>query len=355
MVKELILKYERHISAASILLAFTIDSFTLVRLDQFLTIFLLVVYLLVVGAGIIRINLREAGKAPWLSDNTYLWLIIAVQFSFGGLFGRFLIYYSRSGSLYASWPFLLLLAVLLIGNEFAKKYYSRLSLQVGFFFLTIFGFMIFFVPIILGQMGPSVFIFSGLLSLAVFGAFIHILLRFAPSKIRQNRSKLLLTTGMIYALINIFYFANMIPPIPLALREADVYHYVMKAGDVYNVTREETQPFDFLQLYPTVHIVKGQPVYVYTAVFAPTNFDTSIVHQWQYYSDESGKWVDDNKITFPIVGGSDRGYRGYTIKSNISAGLWRVSVETTRGQIIGSIKFAVEYASATPPLVNDTQ
>lgn len=355
MIKELILKYERRISAAAILSAFIIDSFTLVRLDQFLTIFLLVLYLAVVGVGVILINLREVGKAPWISDNVYLWLLIAVQFSFGGLFGRFLIYYSRSGSLSASWPFLLMLAGLLIGNEFAKKYYERLTLQVGLFFLALLGFFILFVPIVLGEIGPPIFIYSGFISLGVFAVFVHTLLRFAPAKVRKNKYSLFLVTGIIYLTMNILYFGNVIPPIPLALREAEIYHFAEKVGSIYNVRAEEKMPFDFLKLYPTIHIMEGSPVYVFTAVFAPTNFGASITHQWQYYSDSAGRWIDDNTVTYPIVGGSDRGYRGYTIKSNISAGLWRVNVETAGGQIIGTIKFKVEYSSTTPPLLSDTQ
>ena len=61
-----------------------------------------------------------------------MWLFVAMQFAFGGLFGRFLIYYFsfvlgclQAGRFFNS-------CLLLLGNEFAKKYYTRLILQTGF-------------------------------------------------------------------------------------------------------------------------------------------------------------------------------------------------------------------------------
>jgi hypothetical protein len=54
------------------------------------------------------------------------------------------------------------------------------------------------------------------------------------------------------------------------------------------------------------------------------------------------KWVSVTRITFPIRGGRDGGYRGFSVKENLFEGRWRVDVKTERNQIIGRMKFNIE-------------
>ena len=51
-------------------------------------------------------------------------------------------------------------------------------------------------------------------------------------------------------------------------------------------------------------------------------------------------------VTYPINGGRDGGYRGYTIKSHPDAGEWRVDFATADGHLLGRERFNVEQ---TPP------
>lgn len=342
-------KYERHLSAGAVVLALIVDTLTFVRVDLFFTQLLLITYLLVVGTGIVLINLREEGGAQWISPTAYWWLFVAVQFSFGGLFGRFLIYYSRSGSIFASWPFLLILAVLLVGNEFAKKHYTRMTLQLSFFFLCIFSFLIFFIPLLLGKIGRPIFFLSGVISLLTIFLFLRLLRYLIPKRLRPNWRAIWISIGVIYLVVNALYFANVIPPIPLSLREAGVYHSVVRTAAGYRATKEEAP--GFFSLYETIHLLPGEPVYLYSSVFAPTNFDAYVVHQWQYYDLQQKKWIDSSRIPFPIVGGQERGYRGYTLKTAPTAGFWRVDIETTQGQIIGRIEFKVDITEQEPELL----
>ncbi len=343
-------QYERHLSAAAIIIALLIDTVTFVRIDLYFTQLLLVTYLSVVGTGIILINLREEGRASWLSPGAYWWLFVAVQFSFGGLFGRFLIYYSRSGSIFTSWPFLLLLAVLLIGNEFAKKYYTRLVLQVSFFFLCLFAFLIFFIPILVGKLGASIFFLSGFAALLIIYAFLRFLLFLIPMRTKPYWKTIWVSIGSIFLTVNALYILNVIPPIPLSLRDAGIYHSVVRTALGYRASREAI-PYSLFSIYDTIHLRPGQSVYLYSSVFAPTNFDAYVVQQWQYYDYERKVWVDSSRIPFPIVGGQDRGYRGYTLKSNPTEGFWRVDIETVQGQIIGQIEFKVDLVDEEPELV----
>lgn len=351
-IRESVAHYERHISAAAIVFAFIFDSVTLHRLDFFLTELVLITYLVVVGLGIFLINLREEGKHPWwISDTVYWWIFVAVQFSFGGLFGRFLIYYSRSGSIFTSWPFLVLLLVLLIGNEFAKKHYTKLLLQITFFFLCLFSFLIFFIPILFGRMSEGLFVLSGIVSLAAIYGFLRFMYHFIPGKIAKYRRGLLASVLSAYLVINVLYFTNIIPPIPLSLREAGVYHSVVRTSLGYRVTHEEEPSFSPFRFYETLHIAPGEAAYLYSAVFAPTNFDAYVVHQWQHYDLEKREWVNSARIPFPIIGGDDKGYRGYTLKGDPEEGFWRVNIETVRGQVVGQVEFKVVRVDEKPKLL----
>ena len=347
-------RYERHISAVTILIAFFVDSITLVRVDVFLTNFLLFLYLAIVAFGILVVNLYEAGKLRWLSYEWYAWITLAMQFSFGGLFGRFLIYYSRAGLFASSWPFLVLLAGLLVGNEFAKKYYTRVVVQVGFFFLALFAYMIFFVPIVVGRMGDAIFLLSGSVSLLIVGFFIHILMRLLPTKIKEGGRALIVTVASVFIVFNALYFANLIPPLPLALRDAGVFHSITPTSTGFiGLHEESTAANDYLARYATVHLVLGERLYVYSAVFAPTNFDTDITHEWQWYEPQTKRWESLDRITFNIVGGQDRGYRGYTFKSNLRAGLWRVNILTASGQLVGREQINVVLVPKKVALVKE--
>ena len=161
---------------------------------------------MLVATGIIIINLYESGRARFISEVGYMWLFVSMQFAFGGLFGRFLIYYFRSSSLTASWPFLLILALLLLGNEFAKKYYTRLILQTGFLFLALFLYLIFLVPLALKQIGPEMFIISGVISLALITLFIKLLIRLVPERISDHRGLLRGIIILIFGVMNVLYF-----------------------------------------------------------------------------------------------------------------------------------------------------
>ncbi len=77
-----------------------------------------------------------------------------------------------------------------------------------------------------------------------------------------------------------------------------------------------------------VHVAAGQPLYAYTAVFAPVKLSTRITHSWQHYDAKRKRWVAVSNVSYPINGGRDGGYRGYTIKSHPDTGEWRVDFAT---------------------------
>lgn len=350
--KEYTRRYKRYIPGGMLLFGFIVDNFTLTRVDLWFDNLVLLTYLVIALMGILFINLYETQvlQSEYLKRFKFL-STLAVQFAFGGLFSGFIVFYSRSASFITSWPFILILVALLFGNEFFKDRYSKFNFQMSIFFTALFSFMIFYVPVIVGVMGAWVFLYSGFLSLAIISLIIYIFLQTMPRLV--DKAKLVWSISTIFIVINLLYFTNIIPPIPLSLKYISTYHYVQRLENGnYYVNSEKKKIYDFLIFNNTVHISHGSPVYIYSAVFAPTRLNTDIFHKWQYYDNEKSKWIEKDSIKFNISGGRDGGYRGYTMKTNLKEGVWRVDVITPRNQLIGRIKFKVN-ASDEPVALSE--
>lgn len=328
---------ERVVSFAAFFGGFVLDNLTLSRIDRFFDMFVLFFWLIVAGASIFAINVFQRKFLKYTSV-----FLFVIQIAFGALFSGFTVIYMRSGSLAASFPFLALVVFLFVGNEFFRKRYLRLTFQASILFTALFFLMIFYVPILLGQMGAGTFLLSGAASLAIIFIFVSSVYTFLPKDAREKKTALMKSVGGIFLAVNILYFTNSIPPIPLSLKDAGPYHSLAKspAGE-YVLVGEHTRWFDFFKPHKEIRILYGEPVYFYSAVFAPTKLSTGIAHDWQYYDANIGEWAKSGKFAFGITGGRDMGYRGYSLKTNIRPGLWRVDVVTDRGQVIGRTKFMV--------------
>jgi len=358
-VQELVHWYERYVSPISLVAGFLADNlFLLRRVDLLRSNLLLFSYLVIAALGIFLINMVESGKAraPWLLKIAPL-ISVIVQFSFGGLFSGYLSLYSRSAALPASWVFVVVLAALLLGNERFVRLYTRFSFQVTLYFTVLFSFFIFFLPVVFHQIGPYMFIASGVAAFVVVALFARLMRFFMPELVKRERMRTLRAIVVVFLAFNALYFLGFIPPLPLAVKDAGVYHSVTRETDgTYLLEGEATPWWDVIFPYdPTFHRTAGETVYVWSAVFAPSGLSTSILHVWQRYDDVSRQWVTVSTFGFPINGGRDGGYRGYSNKTDISAGAWRVNVTTQYGQLIGRISFSVVDASTSPDLVETTK
>lgn len=345
--------WERPISSISLVGGFVFDALTLTRVDLFWENVWVIVHLVIVALCIFFINftenMRAKGKDP---ARIHFWLINILQFFFGGILSTFLVYYFRSGTLAVSWPFILLLAAAFIANERLKKHYSRLVFQVDLFFLSIFAFAAFIVPVLVHNIGTWVFILSGAASVAVIAAFLGLLYLASREHFRKSRWPLFASLAAIFVGMNLLYFFNIIPPLPLSLQGGDIYHSLaVNAPGNYTVTREPPAPWwDFFEIYTPVTIVPGTPLFAYTAVFSPAKFNLTVIHEWQYYDAQSGKWVTVSRVPLPVSGGADGGWRTFSELTPPSPGKWRINVETAGGAVIGRIDFSVTFTSTTPPL-----
>jgi len=337
-------KIWHHSSTIAFISGFVWDSLTLNRVDQWLDNLILTSYIVVSGLGIIWLSVLAARSSNgFIATKLSNWLPLVIQFAFGGLFSGYIIFYSRSASLAASWPFLLFLAFLFIGNELFRKRYENLTFQLSVFFVVLFSYTTFSVPVLIGKMGAWVFILSGLISLVVIILVIRLIRRFSHGNFRSSRSMIYFSIATIYILFNFAYFANIIPPIPLSLKEIGVYHQVSRASGGQYEYKFEPAPWyrPFEKTSRVFHHQNNEPVYVFSAVFAPTKLTTKIFHHWYSLDEITGQWRETDIFSYDIAGGRDGGYRGYSTKKSLSAGQWRVDVMTDRGQLIGRINFEI--------------
>ncbi|MEK7063063.1 MAG: DUF2914 domain-containing protein [Patescibacteria group bacterium] len=349
-LRAFIIRYQHQLSIGSFFVGFTIDTIILKRIDLLISNLLLFTYLSVVILSMVLLHYAAAHppRREWWK-RVHLYIPFVAQFAFGGMFSGFLIFYSQAGSVIASWPFLLIIVGLLFGNEFLRNYQQRLTYQSLLLFFCFFSFSIYALPIFLGRMGDDVFELSGGAALLLIALFLYLLSFIDHKRVQTSLWNIILGSFVIYGLITALYFSNTLPPIPLALKDIGVYHSIERSESDYVATGEPA-PWYARYTGVEVHLRPNDVLYAYSSVFAPTNLATSVVHEWQYYDELRGEWVTEATIPFPISGGRDGGYRGYTTRANLRAGLWRINVETARGQLIGREVFTVIPSSSTPAL-----
>jgi len=344
-IKSFFEKYENHISSMMLISGFVLDNFTLRGLHIWWDDVVLITYLLIAGICIIFVNLYDGGKVKTLFlAKARPWFMFLMQFVLGACFSASFVFYARSATFSASWPFLLVILGYLLGNEFFKKHYVRFSAQLGAYFMAIFSLCILVMPILLKKIGDEVFVLSGIVSLIFISLFIYILSFVNMPEIRKSKKLLVYIIGGIFLTVNVLYFTNLIPPAPLSLKEIGLYSSVKKNKDgTYTLSGEQQKTLSsFFKPVEVFRLKKGESAYLFSSIFSPAKLNTQVVHVWYNYDENKQKWEDVGHIKLDIFGGRGDGYRTYSIRDALFAGLWRVDIETESGQIIGRKTFKIE-------------
>jgi hypothetical protein len=337
-----ITKYEASLSAVSMIGGFAFDNYCYRRIDLPNTQLLFLAYLLGGGVSIILLHAFEARAAAGRKmPKWHSILPMATQFALGCLWSAFLIFYTRGAVLAVSWPFLLVLVAIFIGNEVFKKYHSQLVFTAVLYFFALISYCIVTVPIFTHGVGTPTFLLSGIVALGLFWLFLRFIKVAGGDRWKSARWQIGAGAIAVFAVLNAFYFTGSLPPLPVVLANSGVYHFVKRDGDVYQAQGEDEPWFTRFGATPVIHVAPGQPLYVYSAVFAPIRFHMAVVDHWKHYNRLQHKWATVSRVKFSINGGRDGGYRNYTIQHKVWDGDWRVDVDTADGRIIGRIPFTV--------------
>ncbi len=309
--------------------------------------------MLLASAGIILWLARRAENtlpAPWekktLYDQLY-WLrwqapYLLLQFLFGGIFSALFILYFKSTGHLGTAITALILAGLLIANEFMGRRYGQ------FFSLTwtLFGFncillMNFALPHWIGSVNTRWFYLSTVAGIALT----HLIYHFAPGRPGRIVFVWLIGLGLMGALK-----LDMIAPVPLVKRDIMVGHPVT-TRQAYALAVEPPSFWQFWRPYDsTVHIAPGEKLFAVTSVFAPQGISAPLEHRWEMKNPQ-GQWQTISRARFQAQGGRELGFRGYSWTLSPKAGEWRLVLATQSGQTIAQEYFSVVNEAFDPGLL----
>jgi len=330
----------------SLIVGFFVDILTFRNIDLSTSQIILAVHLTIVAVSILILSTPTRDTQSFFGK-VRSWIPVLQQYSMGNLLSAFLILYSASGSLIANWPFLALVVIAALGNETIKLQKYRLPFQTTLFFLNLLLYTALAVPIAANHIGVTTFILSVTVASIVFIVYVRIGRIFSRSAFKKHWRLIRVGWVSVSVVLLALYFTNVIPPIPLSVKVAQVYHLVERSGELYTGVREVR---DFWERFldtdgETLHLTPTESAYLFSSVFAPADFSENIVHRWQFFNEEKGAWETQNTVHFPIVGGRHGGYRGFSLIQKPRPGKWRVSIETVRGQTISRVYFSVERVS----------
>lgn len=340
-IREFYRRYERWLMSSTLVGGFLIDYFTFTSIEIGFTFAILSLYWMLAGATIAFMHLYDSQKVSPRLKYARLFSPLVVQFTFGAMLSASLIFYWFSGAFSVSWPLIIAVAMLMILNDAFRHYFERPVVQLSVYCFATISLLALFLPFWLNSLDTWIFLAASFISAAFFAFYAALLMRLV-APLRERRTSIALSIAVIVALINGLYFAKILPPIPLALREAGLYHDIGRDNSHYTARGEPESFFKTMLFGHTLRLQAGKQAYLYTAVFAPANVRTPIVHHWQYYNPQRKTWVTMAKPSFTIAGGRKEGYKFFTWISNPQPGKWRIRVENHRGQVLGNIRFSVE-------------
>ena len=339
-------RYERYLIPGALIVGIVGDFVTFRVINTESAFILLTVHSILAGLAIFLLNFYkevDTSEAKAFIRYTLLATPLVLQFSFGALLSASLVFYWFSGAFAVSWPLFAGLLILMIGNDVFRDYYQMAKVQIPIYYFALFSFSSVALPYLTNSIDPGSFVLAGIISLIVISGYVFLTSQILP-EFQSSKRYFGISILSIYIAMNLLYFFNFIPPIPLSITDMGVYENVERREDIYIVTKERQNIFERLLPGTKITIAKDDPLYLFSSIFAPTDLNTTIVHDWEFYNEVQKKWVNSSDIRFQLIGGRSDGYRGYTFKQNHTEGKWRVTVRTERGQALGRLVFKVIYS-----------
>ncbi|MBI3951028.1 MAG: DUF2914 domain-containing protein [Acidobacteria bacterium] len=342
-------RYEKYYPLIAFIIGFAYDSLTLTRIDRLLDNVILLGYTLAAGLLIALLGRIEQGRMshPWLTRRLN-WITSATHFFLGGLLSSYVVFYFKSAAVGKAFIFVGLLVGLMLANEFFSHRLRNLKYLCAIYYFCCFAFLTFFLPVMTHVMGDAMFIASGLLSFVLTGGVVALIYGARFQSHQRDILSLARLPVIIFVTLAVFYFQNWMPPVPLALKEGGIYRSVKRVGDKYEVRYREPSWWQWWKRDEReFEYAPGDTVYCFAAVFSPAGLNERVIHEWQQQNAD-GDWITRDRLSYPIIGGRDGGYRGYTLKKRIAPGQWRVEVKTVEGRLLGRVPFEVVAVPQSP-------
>lgn len=330
-------RYEVLVSMIMFALGFLVDVYTIRRIDSLFGLIQQGIYLTVLGTFLI-LEIRIVNGSLKLSpkkEKFWQYHNLVVHFLFGALLSLYTIFYYTSASAITSFIYILLLAGLMLANEFGKIRSVGLPVRITLYSICTLSYFSFFYPILMGKIGVVPF-WLGFLS-SLFLVTLVLLFNFRG----KLRKQLLIPALGVHLFFVVAYYTALIPPVPVAIKRIGVYHGVQKQAGKYIGFHQRTFWDSWYPGKSREFIAReGDKVFVLMSIFSPTRFQDQVFLKWYYYSDSG--WGLEDTIPLNIIGGRSEGFRGFASKQFYKLGTWRIIVETSDGREVGRINLKIK-------------
>jgi hypothetical protein len=338
----------RHSAPAMFVAGFLFDFLTMQRIDAWLDLAIQLTYL--VGlTGLLVFQHREE-EARWvpgrLTGRAWKYNVEALHFLYGGLLSAYVVLYFRSSTGARPALFLALVVGVMGLNELPRVRRAGYVLRLGLYGFCVLSFLIYFFPIVLGRINAWVFLLSLLSSAAVVWQVARWLAQ-RDAGGAADRRRLFAPAAGVLLFIAVLYFLRLIPPVPLSVQFQGIYHDIRREDGGYTLVydpplwalwRRDSRPFARRE---------GDRLHYFARVFAPTGFEHRVIIRWEFLDPSTDTWMTTDRVPLDVVGGRAEGFRGFAVKSNFTAGRWRVTAETEDGRAIATLSFRVEDDTST--------
>ncbi|MDZ4221491.1 MAG: hypothetical protein U1C18_01305, partial [Patescibacteria group bacterium] len=172
--KALYQQHERVLIPGMLVFGFIVDYITFKTIQVHIALTVLSCYFALAGGLIAFTRFYDAEKISQRFRFVRLAAPLAIQYTFGALLGASFVFYWFSASLAASWPFIAILAGLMVGNEALRKQIQRHSVQLSVYYFISFSFFSITLPYLAHDLGPKLFLLAGLASLGYMYAYVRL-------------------------------------------------------------------------------------------------------------------------------------------------------------------------------------
>ncbi|PIK15385.1 DUF2914 domain-containing protein [Halobacteriovorax sp. JY17] len=321
-------KYPNLLIAIFFISGFLFDVATLGQVDEFGNFLGHTIYLSLLILS--YVYLEKEYKKSWLQKFSEYQRDI-FHFLAGGLLSGFAIFFFKSSSLSSSGIFIVIVLLILLANE-SPLFQARGSLiKLTLVQFCISAYFIIYIPVLIGFIGSFIFF----LTITLAAITLPILLQRLKHP-ATNESKIISAAMSVFLIIG--YFTNILPPVPLSVKEIGVYHKIVKLENSYNLYSESSFTNFFGFSDTSFKAQPGDSVYVFARVFAPKGLSEKLYIQWEKWDKI---WKISDRIPLSIQGGNTWGYRAYAYKKNYTNGFWRAKVMSSDNREIGRVDFSI--------------
>lgn len=306
------------------------DSLTMGRVVSTLDLWVLVAYY--IGAGLSLAIMAGGYRQEW---NRRLTLLL--QFFFGGLFSALVIFYFKSSRSLGAFIVVGILVILLIANEFLKDKYDNRVVSWALFCLSGTMYLNFLIPHIASSVNYLWFYIGSSVSFII----VLMIWRLSSTPPRTLASPIAVTISSLF-----LYGFQVIPPVPLVLKQDFACKDFSREKKEYRCKVEEQGFFANTGLTSNkIHFTKGEKIYYLSSIFAPSKVKVDLEHRWWMWDEVEGEWALKFKLSLPMTGGRENGWRTYSYVQNAAKkGLWKVETALKDGAVLGYRSFKLESA-----------